>query len=316
MNLLITGSHGFLGKHLQNEVSKYPYINPLYPTSKQCDLLNYSETLKYFSLYKPDVILHAAAVCAGIFGNLRRSADFITQNIQMGLNVYEAAKECNIKTIHTLGSVCSFPSSGIKIPFKEDDLWNGKPEITNFPYGHSKRTLLLLGTSYRQQYGITGSHVIPVNMYGTHDNFNLITSHVIPAMIRKFYEAKFNNDSQVKLWGTGRASREFLFGKDAGEAILKAIAMNLDTELPINLGTGKEIFIKDLAQLIAELVEYNGEIIFDGSVSDGQPRRCLDVSRAKEILGWEAKTDFKTGLKETIEWYKENRDNIFAKENK
>ncbi|HVI42222.1 MAG TPA: NAD-dependent epimerase/dehydratase family protein, partial [Anaerovoracaceae bacterium] len=190
------------------------------------------------------------------------------------------------------------------VPFKEDNLWNGYPEETNAPYGQAKRTLLLLSQTYRTQYGIGGAHLIPVNMYGEHDHFDLVNSHVIPALINKFVDAQRNNKEYVECWGTGEATREFLYAGDAVEGIVKAVSMELDTELPINLGTGSDISIKDLAFLIGNLTGFTGQIIFNGQVSDGQPKRQLDVTRAKQMLGFEAKTALKDGLIKTIEWYK------------
>jgi len=239
--------------------------------------------------------------------NKNSPADFLRDNTQMALNIYEAAREHHIKYVYSLGSVCAYPKY-CPIPFREDDIWNGAAEETNFPYGQAKRTLLMLGQTYRQQYQLGGAHLIPVNMYGEYDNFDLTNSHVIPALIRKVHHASKNHLPTVECWGTGEATREFLYAGDAAEAIVKAINMQLDTNLPINLGTGTDISIKELAVLIATLMDYKGELVFTGEVSDGQPKRVLDVSRAKKILDWKANTSFLEGLLRTISWYRQNED--------
>jgi GDP-L-fucose synthase len=207
--------------------------------------------------------------------------------------------------VYTLGSVCSYPLN-CPTPFKEDDIFNGYPESTNAPYGQAKRTLMMLGNTYREQYGIAGAHLIPVNLFGPHDHFDLVNSHVIPALINKFVNAVDKGLSTVRCWGTGLATREFFYAEDAAKAIVSAVYQSLDTELPINLGTGKEISIKELAHLIAKLVGFDGEVLFTGEVSDGQPKRRLDVSRAKEMLNFEADTNLLTGLVKTITWYQDN----------
>ncbi len=312
--ILVTGGNGFLGRNIQLEFIKqksvqqllHPHFEVCFPTSSECDILDYNEFDKFVFDYKPDTIVHMAARCGGILANKNSPADFLVDNTQMGLNVFNVAKNRNVKFVHTLGTVCAYPVN-CPVPFKEDDLWNGPAESTNFPYGQAKRTLLMLGTTFREQYGVGGSHLIPVNMYGEHDHFDLVNSHVIPALINKFINAKKNNLPEVYCWGTGEATREFLYAADCAEAIVKAVLNDLDTPLPINLGTSSEISIYDLSHLIAELTEYTGKIVFTGEVSDGQPRRMLNVQRAHDILGWQAKTDLRIGLIKTIEWYKNNR---------
>lgn len=305
MKILVTGGNGFLGKHLVSKLELESQCHFWTPTSKTLNLLDKNFCSDIINKFSPDIILHMAAVCGGIQANKNNPAVFLRDNTQMALNVYEMAREYNVKKVYSLGSVCSYPKY-CSIPFKEDDIWNGPAEETNFPYGQAKRTLMMLGQTYRAQYQIGGAHLIPVNMYGSKDHFDLQNSHVIPALIRKFVTAVVENQSYVFCWGTGSATREFLYAEDCAEAIVKAVVSGLDTNLPINLGTGKDISIYDLAHLIGKLTGFKGEIVFTGEISDGQPKRCLDVSRARDILGWEAKTNLEEGLKKTVEWYMEN----------
>lgn len=301
MKVLITGANGFLGHHVKKTFASSE-INILTPRSSELNVLNFDELRAYLLVNKPTTILHMAAVCGGIVKNFHIPADFLRDNTQMALNVYEAARQCNIKNIYSLGSVCMYPLH-CPTPFKEDDIWNGAAEPTNFPYGQAKRTLLMLSQTYRTQYGFTGAHLIPVNMYGTYDSFDDQKSHVIPALIKKFMNAKKNNLPQVECLGTGTATREFLYAGDAAEAIFKTVASNFDCEMPINLGIGQDISINDLSILIKNLVDYHGNITFKDDGLDGQPKRLLDVTRAKNLLGWTAKTELKDGLIKTIEWY-------------
>jgi len=307
MRIVVTGAgkNSFLGWHVRkafetyiSDVSKYhiKYVGSEY------DLTQRADTKQLFLDLKPDVVVHMAAQCGGILANKNSPADFISDNTYMSLNMYTIAQEMKLKTLYTLGSVCAYPKY-CPVPFSEDDLFNGYPEETNAPYGQAKRTLLMLGQTYRKQYGIGGAHLIPVNMYGEHDHFDLTNSHVIPALINKFVHAKVNHLPNVTVWGTGNATREFLYAGDCADAIVKAVTTNLDTDKPINIGTGKDISIMDLAYLLSQLIGYTGKIIFTGEVSDGQPERRLDVSRAKEILNFEATTNLKSGLIKTISWY-------------
>ncbi len=309
MKLLVTGGTGFLGKHIANVLFDSSFIQHKWmPNSQQLNL-NSPECIWSMSQYRPDVILHMAAVCGGILANKNSPADFLHKNIDMASNVFKYARDFNVKHVYTLGSVCAYPKF-CPIPFKEDDLWNGYPEETNAPYGMSKRLLLMLGQTYRQQYGIGGAHLIPVNMYGEHDHFDLTNSHVIPALIRKFDDAITQGKNHISCWGTGNATREFLYAGDCAEAIVRAIEHKLDTDLPINLGVGKEVSILDLSALIGELMGFKGRILFNTDTLDGQPRRMLDVTRAKQLLSWEARTSLQTGLKRTIEWYRQNKESV------
>lgn len=306
--LLITGGNGFFGKHIQAAM-QVANINYLAPKSSELDILNFNQLSSYLAENKPDTILHMAAKCTGILGNKHNPAVFIRDNTQMALNIYEAARQNNITNLSTLGSVCMYPKF-CKTPFSEDDIWLGYPEETNAPYGIAKRSLLMLHQTYREQYNFTGTFFLPVNMYGFYDSFDPINSHVIPALIRKFTNAIEKNLLTVECWGTGSATREFLWAPDCAEIITKTVKSNFSHPTPINIGTGKDISIKDLSVLVAKLTGYTDNIIFTGEVSDGQPKRLLDVSRAKQLLNWEATTMLEDGLKQTIAWYQANKQNI------
>jgi GDP-L-fucose synthase len=308
MKVFITGGTGFLGKHLIPKLKNHN-VEVWAPNSQSINLTDRDKTVYAIKAFRPDVILHMAAICGGILANKNSPADFLHKNIDMGSNIFAAANHFGCKKVYTLGSVCSYPKF-CPSPFKEENIWEGYPEETNAPYGFAKRFLLMLNKTYREQYGFTGAHLIPVNMYGEHDHFDLVNSHVIPALIRKFINAKDYDLSYVECWGTGEATREFMYAGDCSDAIIKAIMNNLDTDLPINLGMGKDISIKNLAFLIKELTQFEGEIVFNGQVSDGQPKRLLDVSRAKELLDWSATTSLKEGLIKTINWYQENKSEI------
>lgn len=303
MKILITGSNGFLGKHVVNAFQDTPHTL-IKPTSIELDLLNRDQTIEYIQKLQPTSILHMAAICGGILANKNSPADFLHKNIDMASNIFAAAQKANCTRIYTLGSVCAYPKH-CPIPFEEENLWNGYPEETNAPYGIAKRLLLLLSQTYRVQYGFVGAHLIPVNLYGEYDHFNDLTnSHVIPALINKFETARENNTPYVECWGTGEITREFLYADDAAQAIAHAVNSNFDSELPINLGTGKQISIKQLAELIKTLAGYTGDIVFTGEVSNGQPERQLNVSRAKELLNWVAPTSLEVGLQKSIDWYR------------
>ena len=310
--VMVTGANGFLGKHVTEELKKREYnIIPL--TSKNCDMTDFNQLNKFIFKNRPDYIIHLAALCGGIGMNKKYPADFCTVNTIMGINLFEACKEYKkifdeSPKIVALGSVCAFPKY-TPVPFKEDYLWNGYPEETNAPYGLAKRMLLVQLNAYKEQYGLKGCYLLPANLYGPGDKFDLEDSHVIPALIRKFYETKLENKNQVLLWGSGGASREFLYVKDAAFGIVNAME-KYDGTLPVNLGSHKEIKILDLAYLIKKTVGYEGKIVWDYNMPDGQPKRCLDTSRAKELFDFEARWSFEDGIEETINWYIENREDI------
>ncbi len=315
MRIVVTGAgkNGFLGWHVKKAFKPYKARGPqdtdkhyIFYSGREYDLVSHSSTRAMFLDLKPDVVVHMAAVCGGILANKNFPADFLWKNTQMGINIYNAAKEYGCKRIYTLGSVCAYPKH-CPVPFKEDDLFNGYPEETNAPYGQSKRTLFMLGNAYRNQHGIGGTHLIPVNMYGEKDHFDLTNSHVIPALINKFTNAVEKELETVYVWGTGEATREFLYAGDCAEAIVKAVMSELDTPLPINIGTGADISIRDLAFKLGDLIGFKGKIEFTGEVSDGQLKRRLSVERAKELLEFGASTSLDDGLKKTIEWYNDNR---------
>ena len=298
MKILLTGATGFLGQNLK------PVLKQDYEVcgvgSQFWDLRDQKKVHQTLDHFEPDVIVHAAGSVGGILANRENPGKFMYENLIMGANLVEAARTSNIKKFILLGTVCAYPKF-TPVPFKEEELWNGYPEETNAPYGIAKKALMKLVETYHCQYGLNGVNLIPVNMYGPHDHFNLTSSHVIPALILKFYDA-IQSGKDVTLWGTGEASREFLYAPDCAEAIKLAIEKDVGPN-PINIGTGKEIKIKDLATEIAEQMGFSGKIIYDDSKPDGQPRRCLDTSRAEGTLGFKAKTDLQVGLKQTIEWF-------------
>jgi len=304
--ILVTGGNGFLGKHLKEKFRKAKALNIIYPSSKEVNLLRQDAVMDLFERERPDSVLHMAAICGGIGANKESPADFVHLNSKMTCNIFDAVLKYGTESLYTLGSVCSYPKH-CPVPFQEDDLWNGYPEETNAPYGTAKRLQLVMQQSFMQQYGLKGAHLIPVNMYGEHDHFDLEKSHVIPALIRKFVEAKENGDPNVTCWGTGSATREFLYAGDAAEAISYAVLSNFSNPEPINLGVGYDISIKDLATKISDIIGYEGDIIWDTTKPDGQPKRMLDVSRAEELLGFKASTSFDDGLRKTIEWYMYNQ---------
>ncbi|MDM7912336.1 MAG: GDP-L-fucose synthase, partial [Methanotrichaceae archaeon] len=277
-SVVVTGGAGFLGQHLVREIQRRGANKVFVPRSSQYDLREEEPIIRLFDALKPEIVIHLAAVVGGIGANMRNPGRFFYENAIMGLQVMEQARVFGVKKFVAVGTVCAYPKF-TPVPFKEDDLWNGYPEETNAPYGIAKKMLLVQSQAYRQQYGFNSIFLLPVNLYGPRDSFDLETSHVIPALIRKCVEAVERGDRRVVLWGTGRASREFLFVEDAAEAIALATE-RYDKPDPVNIGSGKEITIRDLARIVADLAGFQGDIVWDASHSDGQPRRCVDTSRA------------------------------------
>ncbi|NCD33615.1 MAG: GDP-L-fucose synthase [Spartobacteria bacterium] len=304
--VIVTGGAGFLGSFMVEQLKDKGCSNIIIPRRATCDLTRNDHVRKLLADAQPDVIIHLAAVVGGIGANKEHPGSFFYDNLMMGAQLMEEARRCGVEKFVALGTICAYPKF-TPVPFKESDLWTGYPEETNAPYGLAKKMLLVQSQAYRQEYGFNSVYLLPVNLYGPRDNFDAHTSHVIPALIRKCLEAKENHADHIDVWGTGSASREFLYVEDAAEGILLA-AEKMNTSDPVNLGSGREISIRDLITLIAELCGYEGAIRFDSSKPDGQPRRCLDVSRAKERFDFTAKTAFETGLRRTIDWYRNIRD--------
>jgi len=300
--VVITGGSGFLGKHLAQKISLNKPKSIFIPKYPEYDFRKYEDCLKVAK--KGDIIIHLAANVGGIGYNREFPASLFDDNILMGTFMMKAAHEVGVKKYITLGTICSYPKF-TPIPFKEEDIWNGYPEETNAPYGLAKKMQLVQSLAYRQQYNFNSICLFPVNLYGPGDNFNPKSSHVIPALIRKFIDAKRSGEKEVVVWGTGKASREFLYVEDAAEAIMLASEKYNKSE-PVNLGAGFEITIRELAEMIKKLADYQGKIVWDKTKPDGQPRRMLDVLKAKKEFSFVAKTSFENGLKKTIEWYIKN----------
>ena len=306
--ILLTGGTGFLGSFVHEKLLKRGVNEDdiRIPRSKKLDLRKWENCVK--AVKDIDIVIHLAARVGGIGFNRKYPAILFYDNAIMGIQLMEAARQEGVEKFVAIGTVCAYPKY-TPVPFREENLWNGYPEETNAPYGIAKKILLVQAQAYRQQYGFNAIYLVPVNLYGPRDNFHLEHSHVIPALIRKMVDAKKRGKRKVVVWGTGNASREFLYVEDAAEGILLATE-KYNRPDPVNLGTGKEIKIRDLVNLIAELTGYEGEIVWDTSKPDGQPRRCLDVTRARASFGFRAKTDFRVGLRETIDWYIENRERL------
>lgn len=300
---VVTGGSGFLGSVIVRKMEELGAKDVFVPRSADYDLRDHSAILRLLEDAKPDVIIHGAASVGGIGANQEHPADFLYDNLMMGVQMMHESWKAGIKKFVTIGTVCAYPKF-TPVPFKEDDIWIGYPEETNAPYGLAKKMLLVQGQAYRQQYGFKSIFLLPTNLYGPNDNFDLQTSHVIPALIRKCLEAKARGDDKIVAWGTGSPSREFLYVDDAADGILMATE-NYDKDDPVNLGIGTETTIKDLMELVAELVGFEGEIVWDTTKKDGQPRRSLDTSRAKAEFGFEATTQLREGLEKTIAWYLE-----------
>ena len=301
----VTGGAGFLGSHVVEQLRVRGCKDIFVPRSREFNLCDRLAVCRMYDAARPDVVIHLAAVVGGIGANRDNPGRFLYENLMMGAHMIDEGRLRGISKFVCAGTVCGYPKF-TPVPFKEEDLWNGFPEETNAPYGIAKRTLLMQCQAYRQQYGFNGVFVLPTNLYGPRDNFDLATSHVIPAVIRKCIEAQEQKMPSITMWGTGTVSREFLYVDDCAEAILR-VAELYNKPDPVNLGVGREIQIRDLVKLIAELVGFSGEILHDASKPDGQPRRMLDISHAEKEFGFRAKTTLEEGLKRTIAWYRETR---------
>jgi GDP-L-fucose synthase len=301
--ILITGGAGFLGGKVVAELKRIGCKHPLIFRSSEYDLRNPAETARLFSNTRPEIVIHLAAVVGGIGANHASPGKFFYDNLTMGVEVIEQARLHHVEKVVAIGTVCAYPKF-TQVPFREEDLWNGYPEESNAPYGIAKKMLLVQAQAYRQQYGLNSIFLLPVNLYGPGDSFDPEKSHVIPALIKKCFDAIQSGADRIEVWGTGAASREFLYVEDCARAIVLA-TQHYDKADPVNLGAGREISIRELAELISELSGFRGEIRWDSSKPDGQPRRCLDVSRAEREFGFRAQTDFRDGLRRTINWYRE-----------
>lgn len=300
--IVVTGANGFLGRVVVSRLKERGYQNVVPALHSEYDLVRPSDVERLYTTLKPRILIQLAAIVGGIEANSKHPGSFFYQNLMMGVNMVEAARLFGLDKFVQIGTACSYPKF-TPVPFKEDEVWNGYPEETNAPYGLAKRALLVQAQAYREQYGLNIIYLIPGNLYGPGDNFNPASSHVIPALIKKFCEAKDTNAPSVEVWGTGKASREFLYVADAAEGIILATE-NYDSGDPVNLGSGNEISIADLVELIRAEVGYEGEVIWNSSKPDGQPRRALDTSRAEKYFGFKAKTRFAEGLRNTIDWYR------------
>jgi len=298
--VLITGGRGFLGSHLADRF-RLAGCAVVAPSHAECNLTQASEVASLFQQHQPEIVIHAAAAVGGIGANQANPGRFFYENAVMGLHVVESARQRGCAKVVVLGTICSYPRI-TPVPFREDELWNGYPEPVTAPYGLAKKAILVQCQTYREQYGLDAIFLMPVNLYGPRDHFGSENSHVIPAMIRKFIEARESGACEVTLWGDGSATREFLYVEDAAEGILLATEQYSGSE-PVNLGTGVEISIRDTAEAVAAAVGFQGRIVWDTSKPNGQPRRCLDVSRAERCFGFRAKTPFRAGLERTMEWY-------------
>jgi GDP-L-fucose synthase len=299
--ILVTGGTGFLGRHVLS-VLKNNGIHGISYSSSEYDLIKEEDVVRLYEKERPDIVIHLAACVGGIGINKKKPGTFFYKNLMMGTLMMEYARRYNVKKFVAIGTICAYPKF-TETPFKEEDLWNGYPEETNAPYGLAKKMMLVQSQAYREEFGFNSIYLLPVNLYGPGDNFNPETSHVIPAIIDKCLTAKLFGDSSITLWGTGDATREFLYVEDAAEAIVLATLAYNESE-PVNIGSGLSYSIKELATIIADMCEYKGEIIWDNTKPDGQPRRCLDITKAKNLFGFESKTSLTEGLSKTIEWYR------------
>ncbi len=302
MRVVVTGGHGFLGYHVVQLLKSRGY-SAVVPHSADYDLRRRDAVRKMYADMRPEIVIHLAARSGGIGINQKQPGKFLYDNLVMGLEMINSAQEFGLKKFVQVGTVCAYPKF-TPVPFKEEDLWNGYPEETNAPYGLAKKMLMVQCQAYRQQYGLNAIYLIPVNMYGPRDNFDPNSSHVIPALIRKCIEAKQSGADHITVWGTGSASREFLYVDDCARAIVAATE-KYDGAAPVNIGSGAEITMRDLVLFIKKAVGFDGGVVWDATKPDGQPRRCLDTTRAAEEFGFHASTSFEDGIRKTVEWYQE-----------
>ncbi|MEW6482307.1 MAG: GDP-L-fucose synthase [bacterium] len=303
--VIVTGGAGFLGKYVVSDLKERGCENIFIPRSKDYNLTREIDVERLYKDFSTDMVIHLAAIVGGIGGNMENPGRYFYDNLVMGAMLMEYARRNNIKKFVAIGTICAYPKF-TPVPFKEENLWNGYPEETNAPYGLAKKMMLVQSQAYRKQYGFNSIFLLPVNLYGPGDNFSPKSSHVIPALIKKCVDAIENKEDEIVVWGTGSPTREFFYVKDCAEGILLA-AEHYNKSEPVNLGSGMEISIRDLANLIARLTGFKGEIIWDTTKPDGQPKRRLDTTKAEQEFGFKAKMDFEEGLKRTIEWYKEWR---------
>ncbi|MFH1943723.1 MAG: GDP-L-fucose synthase [bacterium] len=317
--VVVTGGAGFLGSYVVNKLQKRGCKNIFIPLIEEYDLRDRDVIIRMYETAKPDIVIHLAAVVGGIGANRENPGKFFYDNAIMGIQLIEYARQFGVKKFVCIGTICAYPKY-TPVPFKEDDLWNGYPEETNAPYGLAKKMLLVQLQAYRKQYGFNGIYLLPVNLYGPGDNFDPGSSHVIPALIKKCVDAVREGKNEIEVWGTGEVTREFIYVEDASEGILLA-AEKYDKVEPVNIGagfsaqggsaSGGEIKIKDLVDLIVKLTGFMGKVVWDSSKPNGQPRRCLNTTRAERLFGFRAKMLFEEGLRKTIEWYRDRKSNCF-----
>jgi GDP-L-fucose synthase len=303
--ILLTGGSGFLGRHVLKALQTQGLCDVVVPRKARYDLTQEEAVSRVYRDHRPDVVIHLAAIVGGIGANREKPGQFFYDNLMMGTQLMEYARRSGVEKFVGIGTICSYPKL-TPVPFREDELWSGYPEETNAPYGLAKKMLLVQGQAYRAQYGFNAIHLLPVNLYGPGDNFDPASSHVIPALVLKCQQAIDRGDSEMVCWGDGSPTREFLYVEDCAEALVAATRLYESPE-PVNIGAGFEISIKDLSELIAELMGFDGEIRWDVTKPNGQPRRSLNVNRAREAFGFEAKTDFRSGLEATIRWFRDSR---------